>query len=48
MSGFPEILAMVTVFFFLTLLPGSAILAALLSQRMVANALAAPRTTEKK
>jgi hypothetical protein len=42
MSGFSEILTTATVLFLLTLLPVSAILAALLSHRMAANALGAP------
>jgi hypothetical protein len=41
MSNFPEVLGMVTVFFFLTLLPVGALLAAVLAKRMVDNALTA-------
>ena len=48
MSHFPEVLGTVTVFFFLTLLPVSAILAAVLSKQIVTKSLAAPRTTGKK
>lgn len=47
MSHFPEILGTITVFFFLTLLPVSAVLAAVLAKQMVANALAVPRTKGK-
>jgi len=48
MNHFPVALGTITVFFFLTLLPVSAVLAAVLAKQMVANALAAPRTTGKK
>ncbi len=47
MSNFPEVLGTVTVFFFLTLLPSGAILAAVLAKQMVAKALAALMTDQR-
>jgi len=44
MSNFPEVLGMVIIFFFLTLLPLSAILVAVLSKHVVDNALVALMT----
>jgi hypothetical protein len=44
MSHLPELLGTVTVFFFLTLLPAGAILAAIRSKQIVAHSLAALKT----
>jgi hypothetical protein len=47
MSQCPDASCIVTVLFFLTLLPASAILAAVLAKQMVANALAALMTDQR-